>query len=261
MRIVCEKLGKAYTSRRPTVHALHDVSLTVADGEFVCVIGSSGCGKTTLLKLIAGLLTPTTGTVRFDDRPDDGRPATALVFQQHGLFPWMTVIDNVAFGLRMHGVSRRERRERASAAAIDVGLGGFLDRFPHELSAGMRQRVNIARALLANPHVLLMDEPFASLDALTTLALREELLLTWSARRCGVLYVTHDLEEAVQVGDRIIVLAGGDRQGGTVAEEIPVPLSRPRDLVSGPPPEAAEITRRMWQILKDDVRRRIDSMT
>src|SRR6185503_3135998 len=229
--------------RKPPVHALRDVSLTVGDGEFVCVIGSSGCGKTTLLKLIAGLLTPTAGRVRLADRPADGRPATALVFQQHGLFPWMTVVDNVAFGLRMNGVGRRERREHASAAAVDVGLGGFLQRFPHELSAGMRQRVNIARALLANPHVLLMDEPFASLDALTKLALREELLITWQARRCGVLYVTHDLEEAVQVGDRIVVMTGGYGDGGTVVEEIPVPLPRPRDLVTGPPPEAADITR------------------
>jgi len=258
MRVVCEKLGKSYTGIQSPVQALRDVSLTVEDGEFVCLIGSSGCGKTTLLKLIAGLLTPTIGRIQFEDRPQDGRPATALVFQQHGLFPWMTVIDNIAFGLRMHGIGRAERRERAAVAAADVGLGGFLNRFPHELSAGMRQRVNIARALLSNPHVLLMDEPFASLDALTKLALREELLQTWGSRRCGVLYVTHDLEEAVLVGDRIVVMTGGNGQGGVVADEIPVPLARPRDLVSGPPPEAANITRRMWQILKDDVRRHID---
>ena len=253
MHVVCDRLSKTYRSRLGPLHALRDVSLRIADGEFVCVIGSSGCGKTTLLKLIAGLLAPTSGRVAFADDPRDGRPQTALVFQQHGLFPWLTVVENVAFGLRMRGVGRSERRERAAVALGNVGLMAFLDRYPHELSGGMRQRVSIARALLASPHVLLMDEPFAWLDALTKLALQEELLRTWDARRCGVLFVTHDIDEAVRLGDRIIVMSGGDGGGGRVHEEIPVPLPRPRDLITEPSPDTTEITRRIWAILEDDV--------
>jgi NitT/TauT family transport system ATP-binding protein len=257
MRVVCERLSKIFSSREGAVAALRGVSLTVADGEFVCVVGPSGCGKTTLLRLIAGLLRPTSGQVTRETDPDDGRPDTAFVFQQHGLFPWMTVIDNVAFGLRMRRVSRSEARERSAVALTDVGLASFLHRFPHELSGGMRQRVSIARALLANPHVLLMDEPFAWLDALTKVALQQELVETWTERGCGVLYVTHDIEEAIRLGDRLVVMTGGDGAGGRIDAEFRVDLIRPRDLVGPLPAAATEITRRVWAILEDDVRRRL----
>lgn len=257
MRVVCERVSRTFAGRRGAVHALRDVSLTVEDGEFVCVVGPSGCGKTTLLRLIAALLQPSSGRVVLSDRPADGRPETALVFQQHGLFPWMNVVDNVAFGLRMRGVSKADSRGECARALSDVGLAAFSDRYPHELSAGMRQRVNIVRALLANPHVLLMDEPFAWLDALTKLALQQELVSIWMARGCGVLYVTHDIEEAIRLGDRLIVLTGGDGGGGTVAAEITVTLPRPRDLVAPLPESATETLRRIWAILQDDVRRRL----
>jgi NitT/TauT family transport system ATP-binding protein len=261
MHLTCEHVSKMYRTHRRGVLALDDVTLQVKAGEFVCIIGSSGCGKTTLLKLIAGLLAPTSGRIAFDRPAADGRPQSALVFQEHGLLPWLTVIDNVAFGLRIQGVARAERRERAAVLLGKVGLGAFLDSFPHEVSAGMRQRVNIARAFLADPHVLLMDEPFASLDALTKLVLQQELVRMWEARRSSVIYVTHDLEEAVLLGDRVIVMMGGAGHGGRIREDIAVPLARPRDLVSREPAEIKDLTWHIWKMLEDDVRRRLSIPT
>jgi NitT/TauT family transport system ATP-binding protein len=261
MRVLCDHVSKTYRTPRGEIHALRDVSLAVDEGEFVCIIGPSGCGKTTLLKLIAGLLSPSSGLVRFEGSANGGHPATALVFQQHGLFPWMSVLGNVAFGLRMRGVGRRERCDQAAVALSEVGLGAFRDRYPHELSVGMRQRVNIARALLVQPQVLLMDEPFGALDALTTLALQQELLQAWEARRCGVLYVTHNIYEAIRLGDRIVVMTGGDGGGGSVTDEIPITRSRPRDLSNERPLEARDVARRIWATLEGDVRRRLGIRT
>ena len=261
MSLTCQQVSKVYQARRRRVVALDDVTLHVKNGEFVCIIGSSGCGKTTLLKLIAGLLTPTSGRIAFDDPPDDGRPRSALVFQDHGLLPWLTVTDNVAFGLKLRGVSRDERRRRAADLVKAVGLGAFLDSYPHEISAGMRQRVNIARAVLANPHVLLMDEPFASLDALTKLALQQELVRLWEERQCSVIYVTHDLEEAVLLGDRVIVMTGGGDRHGTIHEDVAISLPRPRDLVSRQPSEIKEVTWHIWTILEGEVRRKLSMPT
>ncbi|MGH9382714.1 MAG: ABC transporter ATP-binding protein [Vicinamibacterales bacterium] len=257
MQFTCHRLSKIYRNLNATIEAVHDVSFRVEEGEFVCVIGSSGCGKTTLVKLIAGLLKPTSGYVHFDREPDTGRPRTALVFQEHGLFPWMTVVDNVAFGLQMAGVERKARRERAAAFLTRVGLGSCLDNYPHELSAGMRQRVNIARAFLVDPHTLLMDEPFASLDALTKLALQEELVRMWADRRGSVVYVTHDIEEAVLLGDRVLVMSGGRGDSGRICEEIPIPLPRPRNLVARHQPEIRDLTWHIWSILENEVRQRL----
>jgi NitT/TauT family transport system ATP-binding protein len=257
VRVVCDRVSRTYATAQGVVTALREVSLTVNESEFVCVVGPSGCGKTTLLRLVAGLLMPTAGSVTFVDRGDDPRPDTAFVFQQHGLFPWMTVVDNVGFGLRMRGVPRRECRARAADALAGVGLESFLYRFPHQLSGGMRQRVGIARAMITNPRVLLMDEPYAWVDALTKLALKQELVQTWTARGCGVLYVTHDIEEAVRLGDRIVVMTGGDGEGGAIREEFLIDVQRPRDLVGPLSPGATEIVRRVWAILEDDVRRRV----
>jgi len=255
MRITAEKLSKVFQHRDRTIRAIDDVSFTLGNGEFVCVVGSSGCGKTTLLKLMAGLLSPSSGHVSVDERPDDGRPATALVFQENGLLPWMTVIENVALGLRLNGCARTERRQRAAAQLAQVGLASFAESYPHQLSAGMRQRVNIARALLVDPHVLLMDEPFAALDALTKLALQEELVKLWAARRWSVLFVTHDIDEAVRLGDRVLVMTGGRGGHGRIHEDIRISLARPRDLVSRATPEVVEISQHIWKVLEDEVRR------
>lgn len=230
MHFTCEHLSKTYGHRHGTTTALSDVSFRVAAGEFVCLVGPSGCGKTTLLKLIAGLLEPTSGRVMVEGAPRDGRPPTALVFQEHGLFPWLTVVDNVAFGLKMRGVAREERRARAAAFLDTVGLGARLESYPHELSVGMRQRVNIARALLVEPHALLMDEPFASLDARTKLTLQAEFLGIWEEHRDSsttrtVVFVTHDLEEAALLADRVIVMLP---HPGRIAEDQIIDLPRPR---------------------------------
>jgi NitT/TauT family transport system ATP-binding protein len=257
MRLVCQHVSKTYTTGSRVVRALDDVSLEVGDGEFVCVLGSSGCGKTTLLKLFAGLLSPTSGAIRAEGLRQNGRPVTALVFQEHGLFPWKTVLDNVAFGLRMRGTSRTESRERAAEGLAKVGLAAVLKSYPHELSAGMRQRANIVRALLVEPHALLMDEPFASLDALTKLALQQDLVRTWETRRHAVVYVTHDIGEAIRLGDRLVIMTGGGGVEGRVHEEIRVPFGRPRDLEAAPTPEIVDLTRHIWRILEHDVRRRL----
>jgi len=259
--VTCDRVSMVYQSRKRRVRALDDVSLAIKPGEFVCLIGSSGCGKTTLLKLIAGLLKPTSGRITFDDVQANGRPHTALVFQDHGLLPWLTVVDNVAFGLQLQGVSAAERRTRAGALIGQFGLGAFLESFPHEISAGMRQRVNIARALLVDPPVLLMDEPFGSLDALTKVALQQELVRVWEERRCSVIYVTHDLEEAVVLGDRVIVMTGGGERSGAIHESVDVTLPRPRDLISRQSPAIKELTWHIWTILESEVRKKLSMPT
>ncbi len=252
MAFECQHLHKIYRTRNGPIPALEDVSFRVEDQEFLCIVGPSGCGKTTLLKLIAGLLEPTSGQITFDGQPADGRPRCALVFQEHGLFPWMTVLDNAAFGLEMRGVDRQERHDRAQAFISRVGLGPFANCYPHELSVGMRQRVAIARAFVCDPQMLLMDEPFGSLDAQTRLVLQEELLRIWKEYRKQVVYVTHDIEEAILLGDRVLVMTG--RPGG-IREDITIPLARPRDLRAGEQHDVAEIKWHIWEILKDEVRK------
>jgi NitT/TauT family transport system ATP-binding protein len=248
----CQHLSKTYQTRNGSVSALDDITFSVGEHEFVCLIGPSGCGKTTLLKLIAGLLEPTPGQIIFNSPSPTGRPRSAMVFQEHGVFPWMTVLDNVAFGLEMLGVSRHERRQRALTFVERMGLRSFADSFPHELSVGMRQRVGIARAFLADPQLLLMDEPFGPLDAQTKLALQEELLKIWKEYQNSVVYVTHDIEEAVLLGDRVLVMSGWPRR---IVEEIPIPLGRPRNLLDAERPEVKDIKWHLWRQLESDVRR------
>jgi len=237
--------------RAGAVSALEDVTLTLADEEFVCIVGPSGCGKTTLLKLMAGLLQPTVGSIDFEGGPRNGRPRNALAFQEHALFPWMSVLDNVAFGLRMQGVRKQPSHERARAFIEQVGLARFARSYPHELSMGMRQRASIARAFVADPEMLLMDEPFGSLDALTKLILQEELLRIWSQHRKLVVYVTHDIGEAVLLGDRVLVMSG---RPGRIREEFRIPLARPRNLLDREQPEIVGIRGQIWKILEEEVR-------
>jgi NitT/TauT family transport system ATP-binding protein len=251
MKLECQHLCKEYRIRTGVVPALEDMTFSVAGQEFLCIVGPSGCGKTTLLKLIAGLLKPTSGRIICDGAAADGRPGNAMVFQEHGVYPWMTVLDNVAFGLEMRGVGRRQRHDQAQAFIERVGLASFAHSYPHELSVGMRQRVGIARAFVADPQMLLMDEPFGSLDAQTRLVLQEELLRIWKDHQKLVIYVTHDIEEAVLLGDRVLVMTG---RPGRVREEIPIPVGRPRDLSNMGRPDVMEIKWRIWKTLEHEVR-------
>jgi len=254
MGFECQHLCKVYQTRNRPVVALQDVSFNVGEPEFVCIVGPSGCGKNTLLKLIAGLLEPTSGQILFDTEAPGERPRSALVFQGHGLLPWMTVLDNVALGLEMRGVGRRERHDRTRAFVEKAGLATFVHGYPHELSMGMRQRVGVARAFVADPQMLLMDEPFGSLDGQTKLVLQEELLRVWKEHQKLVVYVTHDIEEAVLLADRVLVMSG---RPGRIREEIPIRLGRPRDLLEREQPKVTEITSHIWKILEDEVRKNL----
>lgn len=247
----CYQLGKVFEGRQGTVTALEEVTFSVAENEFVCIVGPSGCGKTTLLRLIDGLVQPTTGRIDFGREPANGQLRSAMVFQEQGLFPWMTVLDNVAFGLEMQGMERRERRQQGMAFIEKVGLNGFAHNYPHELSGGMRQRVAIARAFLADPLILLMDEPLGSLDAQIKLLLQEELLQIWKENQKTIIYVTHDIEEAILLADRVLVMTG---RPGRIRQEIQIPMKRPRDLTVQDHPNVIEIKWRIWKMLEDEVR-------
>jgi NitT/TauT family transport system ATP-binding protein len=254
MGFQCKALSKTFSSRNGECIALHAVDFTVNEEEFVCIVGPSGCGKTTLLKIIAGLVQPTSGQVIYAEQPHNSQLHSAMVFQEQGLFPWMTVQDNVAFGLEMQGAGRNQRRQMARDFLTKVGLAAFVNNYPHELSGGMRQRVAILRAFLANPQILLMDEPFGALDSQTRLVMQEELLRIWKDHRKTVVYVTHDIEEAILLGDRVLVMSG---RPGRIRQDIRIPLERPRHLANRDHPEVAEIRWQIWNMLEDEVRREL----
>jgi NitT/TauT family transport system ATP-binding protein len=250
LSFTCHQITKDYGTDDDSIAALRDLSLSASNNEFLCIVGPSGCGKSTLLKIIAGLVQPDSGSIAFDPPPDPGKQHTAMVFQEQGLFPWMTVLDNVAFPLEMAGIAKVHRHAEALEFIEKIGLRGFANRYPYQLSGGMRQRVAIARAFLANPQILLMDEPFGALDAQTRLVLQTELVSLWNAHPKIVVYVTHDIEEAVLLGDRIVVMTG---RPGRTREEIVVPLTRPRDLVRSDDKSISEIKWHIWKMLEDEV--------
>jgi NitT/TauT family transport system ATP-binding protein len=223
-------VSKSFALPRGTLAVLEDISFSVEEGEFVAIVGPSGCGKSTLLRLINGIVSLSSGQVLYRGKQVDGiNLETALVFQSFALLPWLSVKANVEMGLEARGISAEEREKRASIYIDKVGLDGFEEAYPRELSGGMKQRVGFARALAVEPQVLLMDEPFSALDALTAITLREELLDIWQAPDMSVktiIMVTHIIEEAIELADRIIVL--GSRPGRVVAD-LPVDLPRPRD--------------------------------
>jgi NitT/TauT family transport system ATP-binding protein len=228
--------------------ALARVDLDVRDGEFVCQLGPSGCGKTTLLNAIAGFVEPSAGVIEVDGRRVEAPgPDRGVVFQEYALFPWLTVLDNVAYGLREQGMDRREREEIARRYVAQVGLEGFADRRPHELSGGMRQRVALARVLAIRPHILLMDEPFGALDEQTRFLLQEALLRIWERERKTVIFVTHSIEEAVFLSDRVVVMTA---RPGRVKEIVSVDLPRPRERTSE---DFNTIRRRLAMALQDEV--------
>lgn len=208
------------------IHVLERVNLDIRPGEFVCIVGPSGCGKSTLLNIIGGFLKESRGEIRVEGEPVQGPdPGRIFVFQENGVFPWLTVEQNIGFGLLSR--PEAERNERVTHYIAMVGLTGFEKSYPRELSGGMRQRVEIARALAADARVLYMDEPFGALDFLTRLKMRADLVRIWQAEGKTILFVTHDIEEAVQLADRVLVMT---RRPATVAEEVVVDLPRPRDL-------------------------------
>jgi NitT/TauT family transport system ATP-binding protein len=229
------------------------VSAAVESEEFVAVLGPSGCGKSTLLNIVGGLLAPSAGRVYFEGEapPARGRQVAAMVFQEFGLFPWRTVQANVEFGLEEAGVPPAERRERARRHVELIGLAGFESRYPHQLSGGMRQRVGIARALAVEPAVLLMDEPFSALDAQTRQLMQEELLAIWERTRKTILYVTHNIQEAVYMADRVIVLS---RRPGRILDEIPIALPRPRTEAMAGETAFVQAAERIWTLIKTQAR-------
>ncbi|MEU4362363.1 ABC transporter ATP-binding protein [Promicromonospora sp. NPDC023987] len=225
--------------------ALDRVSLDVADNEFVTVVGPSGCGKSTLMNIVAGLETPTSGEVLVDGNGVTGPgPERGVIFQQYALFPWLTVRKNVEFGLKVAGLPAAERRERAEHYVRLVGLEQFADALPKTLSGGMKQRCAIARAYAVNPSILLMDEPFGALDALTRVRLQEQLLDTWSTEKRTVLFITHDVDEAVFLAGRVVVMAA---RPGRIHEVIDVDLPYPRTEDVRLSPEFGELRNRVWR--------------
>jgi NitT/TauT family transport system ATP-binding protein len=205
---------------------LTDFNLRVEESDFVCLLGPSGCGKTSVLKLVAGLIEPQTGTIQVDGTPIKG-PGTerSMVFQNYGLLPWRTVLGNVELGLEIRGVSKRERRAVALKEIERIGLSGFQNHFPNQLSGGMQQRVGLARAFTKDPRILLMDEPFAAVDMQTREYLQDELLKIWEQVKTTVLFVTHSIDEAIYLGDRVVVLGA---HGGETRLSLDIDLPRPR---------------------------------
>ncbi|WP_417247276.1 ABC transporter ATP-binding protein [Celeribacter sp.] len=239
-----ETPGKASTT------ALADVNLSIEEGEFITLLGPSGCGKTTLMRAVGGLVTPTEGLVRVNDRQVNGPNLDcAIVFQSFALMPWATVLDNVTFGLEMRRVGKAERIEKALDAIRLVGLEGFEDKYPKQLSGGMQQRVGLARALVVPAPILLMDEPFGALDQQTRRYMQEELLRIWQADRRTVIFVTHDMEEALLLGDKVVLMSA---RPGRIEEVIDVKFARPRNPEEVErAPEFAEMKEYLWQRLRD----------
>ncbi len=243
--ISVSEASKVYSSARGNTVSLDRVSLDIAQGEFVTLVGPSGCGKSTLLNLIGGLLLPTSGAVRVDGRAVTGPgPDRGVIFQQYALFPWLTAQQNVEFGLRLQGLGRRERAQRARHYLALVGLQDFGHALPRELSGGMKQRCAIARAYAVNPSLLLMDEPFGALDALTRVQMQDDLLATWQQERKTVVFVTHDVDEAVYLANRVVVMSP---RPGRISQIIDVPLPYPRNEELRLSPEFAEIRARVWR--------------
>jgi NitT/TauT family transport system ATP-binding protein len=223
-------VSKTFHIGEERIDALHHADLIINKGEFVCLIGASGCGKSTLLRIIAGFEEPTAGDVRVHDAPITGPGSDrGMVFQDYALFPWMSVRQNIAFGPRQKNLPEKQIRETTSQYLEMVGLGKFADRYPYQLSGGMKQRVAIARVLANEAHILLMDEPFGALDALTREQLQDELLEIWARTHVTILFVTHSVEEATLLSDRVVVMTAGP---GRIESDNRVALARPRD-VSG----------------------------
>jgi NitT/TauT family transport system ATP-binding protein len=223
-----ENVGMIFDRDGKQTSVLEDISLEVGEGEFLCLLGPSGCGKTTLLNIMAGFLSPTHGDVKVGGEIVHGPdPRRIFVFQERGVFPWLTVEGNIGFGIA--GLPRKEREQRISHYIQMVGLTGFEKSYPSDLSGGMKQRLEVARALAVNPDMLLLDEPFGALDSITRLTMRRELLRIWEAERKTIIFVTHDIDEAVQLADRVVVMSA---RPATIQQIVKIDIPHPRDISS-----------------------------
>jgi len=247
-------ISREFLTRGRVVRAVADLSLDVAPGEFLTIVGPSGCGKSTLLNMVSGLLPASGGELLYQGTPIAGvNPEIGYVTQADNLYPWRTLRENVEFPLEVRGMARAARRRRAAELIERVGLGGFEDHYPFELSGGMRQRGNIIRTLSYDPQVILMDEPFGPLDAQTRLILQDQLLHLWDAARKTIVFITHDLGEAVALADRVVVMTA---RPGRIKSICPVPLARPRDLFHIHDEEQFRRTYdRLWEDLETEVRK------
>ncbi len=250
-KIECQHISHVFEKgEEEGTTALEDVSLRVRDCEFLCLLGPSGCGKTTLLRIIAGLITPTEGMVLLDGQPSIGPDADkGMVFQRDATFPWLTVEQNVEYGLKLRGIPKVERQQIVKKYIQLVSLAGFEKAFPKELSGGMRKRVDIARTYAYNPKVLLMDEPFGSLDLFTKTRMQAELLELWSKERKTVVFVTHDLEEAIFLADRVAVMS---KRPGRIRKIIEIGLPRPRSVEMKVSEEFDAIRRGLWEEFEEE---------
>jgi NitT/TauT family transport system ATP-binding protein len=244
------QMGKAFLTDGGDVIALHDVDLEIAKGEFVCLVGPSGCGKTTILRILAGLEQHSEGELQIFHE-DPAKPAISVVFQEHSIFPWMSVRDNIGYGLRMRHIPEREIRKKVDYYIDKIGLAKFANAYPFQLSGGMKQRVSVGRAFANDPEILLMDEPFANLDEQNRVLLQEELLRIWGETGKSVLFVTHSIDEAVIMGDRVVVMTA---HPGTIKAELAVTIARPRqvyDLKANP--EFGNLVHDVWELLREEV--------
>jgi NitT/TauT family transport system ATP-binding protein len=250
-RITCTFVSRDAPGQRYT--ALRDVTLAVAPGEFVSVVGPTGCGKSTMLNVAAGLLEPSAGTVHVFGEPLAGiNPRAGYMFQSDALMPWRTTLENVIAGLQFRGVPDRDARRQGEEWLKRVGLGGFGDRYPHQLSGGMRKRTALAQTLVLDPDIILMDEPFSALDIQTRQLMENEVLELWAARRKAVLFITHDLDEAIAMSDRVVVLSAGP--AAHPIGEFTIDLPRPRDVAEvRVAPRFIELHKAIWGVLREEV--------
>jgi NitT/TauT family transport system ATP-binding protein len=251
--VACTFTSRDDPSQRYT--AVRDVSVAVGDGEFVSVVGPTGCGKSTLLNVAAGLLLPSAGAVRVFGAPLSGINRRAgYMFQTESLMPWRTALANVMAGLQFRGLAQKAAREQAEAWLQRVGLGGFGDRYPHQLSGGMRKRTSLAQTLALDPDLILMDEPFSALDVQTRQLMENEVLALWAAKRKAVLFITHDLDEAIAMSDRVVVMSAGP--ASRPIGEFSIDLARPRDVAEvRTAPRFIELHRAIWDVMRDEVLR------
>lgn len=254
-KIMARNVSKIYPTVDGPMVALDDFSLDVAEGEFVCIVGPSGCGKSTFLRMLAGLEDISIGTIDIRPGSEPGKPLNSVVFQEYAIFPWKTVIENVAFGLQMRGISARERTDIARQWLDRVGLAKFAGYYPHQISGGMKQRVSIIRALANDPEVLLMDEPLGALDAQTRVVLQDELMRIWEDTRKTVVYITHSLDEAVFLGDRVVLMSA---QPGRHLATFNIDLPRPRTIEIMNTPRFAEYRGEIWSQLSNEVTRAME---
>lgn len=250
-RILIKKTSRVFETAHGPIEAIKNINLSIRDGEFFSIVGPSGCGKTTLLRILAGLETATSGSIVINSG-SHSRPLTSVVFQEQSIFPWMNVLDNVGYGLKMRGIPKKERDETALYYIKMIGLEKFIRAYPSQLSGGMKQRVSVARAFANDSEILLMDEPFGALDEQNRILLQQELLKIWAKTKKTTVFITHSIDEALCVSDRIMIMSA---HPGTVKEIVDIDLSRPRDISQiRTTIRYNELFQRIWNSLRSEVR-------